>query len=352
MTFLTPQALWLLLLVPALVALYVVIQRRRKRFAVRYPDMALVREALGTGQRLRRYVAPALMLLALVAGIVAMARPTAVVTLPSEQRKIILAIDVSLSMRASDVEPTRLAAAQAAAKEFVKDQPADVRIGIVTFAGTALLVQPPTNDKQDLLDAIDRFELQRNTAIGSGIIMALATLFPDENIDIESYTLGAVTRERSRGRSLDKQQPKQEPKAPPQAVPPGSYQNGAIILLTDGRRTMGPDPLDAAKLAADRGVRVYTVGFGSAGGAMADIDGMSIYMRFDEETLKAIADVTKAQYFYAGSASDLRKVYESLNAKFVMERKQTEISALLAAASAALLLGAAGFSLLWSSRIA
>jgi Ca-activated chloride channel homolog len=350
MTFLTPQALWLLLLVPALVALYVLIQRRRKKFAVRYPDMALVREAMGSGQRLRRYLAPALMLLAIVAGIFAMARPTAVVTLPSEQRKIILAIDVSLSMRASDVEPTRLAAAQAAAKDFVKDQPADVRIGIVTFAGTALLVQPPTNDRQDLLDAIDRFELQRNTAIGSGIIMALATLFPDENIDVESYTLGAVTRERSRGKSLDKQQ-KQEPKAQPKVVPPGSYQNGAIILLTDGRRTMGPDPLDAAKLAADHGVRVYTVGFGSAGGAMADIDGMSIYMRFDEETLKAIADVTKAQYFYAGSATDLRKVYESLNAKFVMERKQTEVSALVAAAAAALLLAAAGISVLWSSRI-
>ncbi|HTI45850.1 MAG TPA: VWA domain-containing protein [Casimicrobiaceae bacterium] len=350
MTFLTPQALWLLLLVPALVALYVLIQRRRKKFAVRYPDMALVREAMGSGQRLRRYLAPALMLLAIVAGIFAMARPTAVVTLPSEQRKIILAIDVSLSMRASDVEPTRLAAAQAAAKDFVKDQPADVRIGIVTFAGTALLVQPPTNDRQDLLDAIDRFELQRNTAIGSGIIMALATLFPDENIDVESYTLGTVTRERSRGKSLDKQQ-KQEPKAQPKVVPPGSYQNGAIILLTDGRRTMGPDPLDAAKLAADHGVRVYTVGFGSAGGAMADIDGMSIYMRFDEETLKAIADVTKAQYFYAGSATDLRKVYESLNAKFVMERKQTEVSALVAAAAAALLLAAAGISVLWSSRI-
>src|SRR5689334_8813322 len=350
MTFLTPQALWLLLLVPALVALYVLIQRRRKKFAVRYPDMALVREAMGSGQRLRRYLAPALMLLAIVAGIFAMARPTAVVTLPSEQRKIILAIDVSLSMRASDVEPTRLAAAQAAAKDFVKDQPADVRIGIVTFAGTALLVQPPTNDRQDLLDAIDRFELQRNTAIGSGIIMALATLFPDENIDVESYTLGTVTRERSRSKSLDKQQ-KQEPKAQPKVVPPGSYQNGAIILLTDGRRTMGPDPLDAAKLAADHVVRVYTVGFGSAGGAMADIDGMSIYMRFDEETLKAIADVTKAQYFYAGSATDLRKVYESLNAKFVMERKQTEVSALVAAAAAALLLAAAGISVLWSSRI-
>jgi len=350
MTFLSPLALWLLVLVPALVLLYVVMQRRRKKFAVRYPDMALVRAAVGRGQRWRRHVAPALLLLALAAGILAVARPTTVITLPSEQRKIILAIDVSLSMRASDVEPTRMGAAQAAAKEFVKDQPADVRIGIVTFAGTALLVQPPTHDREDLIAAIDRFELQRNTAIGSGILLSLATLFPEEAIDVESYTLGAVTRERKGGgRSIDK--PKAEPKVQPKVVPAGSYQNGAIILLTDGRRTMGPDPLEVAKLAADHGVRVYTVGFGSAGGAMADVDGMSIYMRFDEETLKAIADITKAQYFYAGSAADLKKVYESLNAKFVMERKQTEISSLLAAAAALLLAAAGGFSILWSSRL-
>jgi Ca-activated chloride channel family protein len=348
MTFLSPHVLWLLLALPALAALYVLLQRRRTRAALRFPDMATVRAAIGPGQRWRRHVPPALLLLALCAGIVAAARPTAVVTLPSEQRKIILAIDVSLSMRASDIEPSRLEAAQAAAREFVKEQPSDVLIGLVTFAGTALLVQPPTHDKDDLVAAIDRFELQRNTAIGSGIIVALATLFPDEGIDVENYVLGVATRER--GRSLDKAA-KEPPKAPPKVVPAGSYPNGAIILLTDGRRTMGPDPLDAAQLAADHGVKVYTVGFGSPEGAMANIDGMSIYMRFDEETLKGIADITKAQYFYAGSATDLRKVYETLNAKFVLERKQTEVSALAVAAAAALLALAAALSLLWSSRL-
>jgi Ca-activated chloride channel family protein len=349
MSFLSPLALWLLLVVPVLVGLYVLMLRRRKQGAVRYPDMALVRGAIGPGQQVRRHLAPALMLAAVTAGIVAFARPTAIVTLPSEQRTIILSIDVSLSMRAGDIEPSRIVAAQAAAKEFVKDQPADVRIGIVTFAGTALLVQPPTNDRDDLVAAIDRFELQRNTAIGSGLILALATLFPDEGIEVESYALGAVTRERGRGKSLDK--PKAAPTPQPKIVPPGSYANGAIILLTDGRRTMGPDPLDAAKLAADHGVRVYTVGFGTQGGASADIDGMSIYMRFDEETLKAIAEITKAQYFHAGSATDLRKVYEALNAKFVMERKETEVSALVAALAAALLLAAGTFSVMWSSRL-
>jgi Ca-activated chloride channel family protein len=351
MTFLSPHVLWLLLVLPALAALYVLLQRRRTREALRFPAMGLVRAAIGPGQRWRRHVPPALLLLALGVGILAAARPTAVVTLPSEQRKIVLAIDVSLSMRASDIEPSRLEAAQAAAKEFVKEQPSDVLIGLVTFAGTALLVQPPTHDKDDLTAAIDRFELQRNTAIGSGIIVALATLFPDEGIDVENYVLGAASHERNMGRSLDARG-KEAPRPAPKVVPAGSYRNGAIILLTDGRRTMGPDPLDAAQLAADHGVKVYTVGFGSPEGAMANIDGMSIFMRFDEETLKAIADITKAQYFYAGSANDLRKVYETLNAKFVLERKETEITALAVALAAALLALAAGLSLWWAPRVA
>jgi len=140
MTFLWPQLLWLLLAAPALVALYVLLQRRKRKGAVRYASLDLVQAAIGPGQRIRRHVPPALMLLALCALIVAVARPTAVITLPSEQRTIIMAMDVSLSMRAADVEPTRLAAAQAAAKAFVQDQPSDVRIGIVTFAGTATIV--------------------------------------------------------------------------------------------------------------------------------------------------------------------------------------------------------------------
>jgi len=342
--------LWLLAAVPVLAGGYVLLLRRRKKFAVRYSDLAMVREALGPGQRLRRHLPPLLFLMAIAIAIFGIARPTAVVTLPSEQRQIILAIDVSLSMRASDVQPSRLAAAQAAAKAFVQEQPADVRIGIVSFAGTAALVQPPTRDRDDLIAAIDRFELQRHTAIGSGIIVALATLFPDEQIEVESSGFGGFSSERGRSKSLD--QPSKEPKNPVKVVPPGSFPNGAIILLTDGRRTMGPDPIKAARMAADHGVRIYTVGFGTAGGAHADVDGMSIFMRFDEETLKAIAEVTQGQYFHAGSADDLRKVYEMLNARFVLEKKETEITALTTALASLLLIAAATLSLLWTSRIA
>ena len=350
MSFLWPQMLWLLVALPILAGGYVLLLRRRKKFAVRYSDLAMVREALGAGQRVRRHLPPLLFLMAIAIAIFGIARPTAVVTLPSEQRQIILAIDVSLSMRASDVQPSRIAAAQAAAKAFVQEQPADVRIGIVSFAGTAALVQPPTRDRDDLIAAIDRFELQRHTAIGSGIIVALATLFPDEHIEVESSSFGSSSSERERGRSIDR--PNKEPKKPAKVVPPGSYPNGAIILLTDGRRTMGPDPIKAARMAADHGVRIYTVGFGTAGGAHADVDGMSIFMRFDEETLKAIAEVTQAQYFHAGSAEDLRKVYETLNARFVLEKKETEITALTTALATLLLIAAATLSLLWTSRLA
>jgi Ca-activated chloride channel homolog len=350
MTFIWPGMLWLLLAVPALVALYVLLQRRRKQGAVRYASLDLVHAALGRGQRLRRHLPPLLFLLALIALIVAIARPTAVVTLPSEQRTIIMAMDVSLSMRAADIEPTRLAAAQAAAKAFVQNQPGDVRVGIVTFAGTATVVQPPTRSKDDLVAAIDRFQLQLHTAIGSGLLVSLGALFPDEEIDLEQASFGSAMG-RERGKALPSgRTAASPPKKPFTPVAPGSYASGAIILLTDGRRTIGPDPLDIAKMAADHGVRVYTVGFGTANGAMVGIEGMSIYMRFDEATLKSIAEITKGEYFYAGTATDLQKIYETLNAKLVLEKKGTEISMLFAALAALLTLAAATLSVLWFHR--
>jgi Ca-activated chloride channel family protein len=350
MSFLSPEYLWLLLAVPALGAVYWFVLTRRKKSAVRYASLALVKEALGPGQALRRHLPPALFILALAVTLLAVARPTAIVTLPSEQRTIILAIDVSLSMRATDVEPNRLVAAQEAAKAFIQQQPSDVRLGIVSFAGTALLVQSPTQNRDDLIGAIDRLELQRHTAIGSGLIVSLATIFPDAGIDLESMIFGSGSmRDAKRGVAID--QPKKPEEKDFIPVPPGSYKSAAIILLSDGRRTTGPDPLDAAKMAADRGVRVYTVGLGNAQGGMANFEGWSVYMRFDEETLRAIADVTKGEYFSASSAPELKKVYEILNAKFTMEKKQTEITALVTAAAAVLALMAAGLSLLWFNRL-
>jgi len=350
MNFVWPQYLWLLLIVPVLVAAYVAVLRKKKA-AVRYANVGIVKAAIGPGQRFRRHVPPLLFLLALIAVLIAVARPTATVTLPSDARTVIMAMDVSLSMRATDVDPSRIAAAQVAAKQFVKDLPADIRAGIVTFAGTALLVQPPTHNREDLISAIERFDLQRNTAIGSGMIVALATLFPDEGIDLEQALFGYGFGSRDTLRSKSEKAAKQQEKKAVKPVPPGSYKSAAIILLTDGRRTMGPDPLDIARMCADHGVRVFTVGFGSSAGSSVDIDGMSIYMRFDEETLKGIAGITQAEYFHAASETDLRKIYEGLNTKFALERKETEIAALFAALAALLAVASATLSLLWFSRI-
>jgi Ca-activated chloride channel family protein len=351
MTFLWPQALWLLLAVPVLVGLYILLLRRKKKSALRYASLGLVREALGPGRRWRRHVPPSLFLLAMIALTLAIARPSATITLPSEQRTIILAIDVSLSMRANDVEPSRIAAAREAAKAFVREQPSDVRVGIVSFAGSASVVQKPTHDRDDLVAAIDRLQLQLHTAIGSGIIVSLATLFPDEGLELGIADFGvAPLRDGSRGKSLDG--PRDAKKKEFQPVPPGSNRSAAIIMLTDGRRTIGPDPLDAARMAADHGVKVYAVGFGKPGGGTATVDGVPIYMRYDEETLKAIAALTEAEYFQAGSAAELKKVYETLNARYVLEKKETEISALASALGALLIIAAAALSLWWTHRIA
>jgi Ca-activated chloride channel family protein len=350
MTFETPQALWLLLALPLLAALYVLVQRRRVKAAVRYASLDVVRAALGGGQRFRRHVPPLLLGVALGVLIVAVARPSAMITLPSEQRTIILAIDVSLSMRATDVEPTRLEAAREAAKAFIAQQPTDVRIGIVAFAGSASIVQKPTSDRHELVEAIDRLQLQLHTAIGSGIIVSLAALFPDDAAELEAANTSARPA-RDSPKSVPIDRPRAEAKKEFKPVLPGSNHFGAIILLTDGRRTTGPDPIAAAKLAADRGIKVYTVGFGTAQGGVAHADGMSIYVRFDEETLRAIAQATAAEYFHAGSGADLKKVYETLNARYVLERKETEITALFAAAAAALTVLAAGLSLLWFGRV-
>src|SRR3569832_45686 len=296
-------------------------------------------------QGLKRHIPPLLFLVALAAMVFAMARPVAVVTLPSNQQTIILAMDVSGSMRATDVQPSRLVAAQNAAKAFSGELPRNVKVGIVAFAGSAQVAQLPTINREDLVTAIDRFQLQRATATGNAIVISLATLFPDDGIALQSLQTG---RGRQRGFAIDGE--KKEKKArDPEA--PGSYTSAAIILLTDGQRTTGVDPLDAAKLAADRGIRVYTVGIGTVDGETIGFEGWSMRVRLDEETLKAIAQKTNAEYFYAGTAQDLKKVYETLSSKLTVEKKDTEISALFALAAAALALLSAGLSLLWFNRI-
>ncbi len=348
MTFLWSEFLWMLALLPVLVLFYLWLLKRKKKTALRYATLSIVREAMGPGQSIRRHVPPLLFLLALGMLIVAAARPMAVVSLPSQQETIILAMDVSGSMRATDVQPNRLVAAQNAAKAFLAELPRHVRVGIVAFAGTAQVVQPATLSREDAVVAIDKFQLQRATATGSAIVVSLAELFPDAGIDVGAMTYG---RERPMGRPLDKSTANKGEAREFTPAAPGSYTSAAIILLSDGQRTTGVDVLEAAKMAADRGVKVYTVGVGTVDGETIGFEGWSMRVRLDEESLKAVAARTNAEYFYAGTAENLKKVYETLSSRIAVVKKETEISALFALAGAVLALLSAGLSLAWFNRI-
>ncbi len=341
LNFIWPEMLWLLLAVPLLVLAYLWLLGRRKKTAVRYANLALVKQAMGKAAGWKRHVPPLLMLLAITVLLLAAARPAAVITLPSQQETIVLAMDVSGSMRAADVQPNRLVAAQEAAKAFVAELPRSVRVAVVQFAGTAAIVQPPTHSRDDVYAAIDRFQLQRGTATGSGIVLSLAALFPEAGIDLSQIT----------GQKAMPPSPGDKPKAEFTPVEPGSYGSAAIIMLTDGQRTTGPDPVEAAKMAADRGVRVYTVGIGTKEGETIGFEGWSMRVRLDEDALKSVANITRADYFYAGTAEDLKKVYQGLSTRLVVEKKETEISALFAALGALLVAAAAALSVAWFGRI-
>ena len=324
--------------------LYLWLLRRRSKPALRYSSLGAVREA--SRRQWRRHVPPALLLAACSVLLFAAARPLAPVTLPWARSSIMLAMDVSLSMRVADVKPTRLAAAQEAAKLFLRDLPKSIEVGLVTFAGSAQVVQPATMDRAPLVSAIDAFQMQIGTAVGSAIVLCLAELFPDHGISLGDMTFGARQKARI---------PEDKAKGPPKQitpVAPGSYDSAAIILLSDGRRTTGVDTLEAAKMAADRGVRIYVVGLGTVDGAASGADGMAIYRRLDEPTLREVARMTGGEYHHAGTAEKLRSVYQNLGSRLQVQTRDTELAPLLALVAAILMLAAVSLSLRWFGRIA
>ncbi len=342
MHFIWPQALWGFLIVPSLVAGYLWLLKRRRRDAFAYSSLLLVNRALTARQGWRRHIPPVLMLLAVAVGVLGLARPTANIVLPSDTRTLVIAVDVSLSMLADDVPPSRIKAAQSTVKTFITELPNDFRVGLVTFAGTAQVAQRVTDSREELLAAVDRFRLQRATATGSGLLLALAVLRPELELDIEPLIYGFNASPRN--------QPSQDSALfNLKPVPPGSFQSGAIVLISDGRRTTGPDPIAAAQLAAQLGVRVYTVAFGTPDGFIPGFD-RSFYAAVDERTLQTMALLTEGEFFKAENAEQLAGIYEQLTTKFELERSQTEVSALFAVLSALLVLIASALSLFWFRR--
>jgi len=355
MKFLWPEMLWLLLVLPLLVLLYVAALRRRKKLALQYAGLSTIKAAMNGSQRLRRHVPPALFLMALALMLLAVARPVAVVTLPYENKTMILAIDVSGSMKAHDVLPSRFAAAISAVKNFIDQKPANTRVGLISFAGSASVIQAPTTNHEDLLSALNRLQLQYGTAVGSGILVSLKAIFPELEFNLGSVDPRETGNSESGGAQPLGGKPGNGGRSGADAsfkpVPPGSYGAAAIILLTDGQTTTGPDPLIASQMAAERGVRVYTIGIGTTGGEVITGDGWAFHSVLDEEALKEIANTTRAEYFYAGTAKDLARVYQTLNSKIALERKETETTALFAAGAAGLAVLSALLSLLWFNRI-
>jgi Ca-activated chloride channel family protein len=341
MQFLWPLNLWRMLALPALVALYLWLLRRRTFQAVRLPSLEVVRAA--AGRPWRRHVPPALVLLALAALLLALARPIATVTLPGARTTILLALDVSVSMRVTDVKPTRMAAAQEAAKAFLAEVPRRIDVGLVTFAGTAQVAQRATSERPALVAAIDAIQMQRGTALGSAIVVCLSELFPDHGIDLGQMTYGPWGSPAAR--SLDAQTKAPKPITP---VAPGSYGAATIILLSDGRRTTGVDTIQAAKMAADRGVRIHVIGLGTPDGHLSSAgEGMAFYLQLDEATLRQVAQMTGGEYHHAASAEALRNVYQDLGSQIELSRRETELTALLAGLAALLLTAGVGLSVWW-----
>lgn len=350
LTFLWPELLWLLWAIPLQLLAYAWLLQRRKALPLRFSSVALVRQALGSTPPWRRHVPPALFLLAMALVLLATARPQAALPLPTHQATVMLAVDVSLSMRVDDVLPSRLVAAQQAAKAFVRQLPTDVRVGLVSFAGTAQVVHAPTRSREDALAAIDRLQLQPGTAIGNGIAVALSELFPQDGIDVGELTFGP-TRPAHRPRNAPLDDVGDAPRKALHAVEPGSDRSAAIVLLTDGRSTTGLDPQKAAALAAERGVRIHTVGLGRTGLDADEVDTWSFLLQLDEDTLKTVARTTRGDYFQASTLEGLLSTYEQLGARLQVETRPTELSSALTLGALLLFCAAAGLSLLWSRRV-
>lgn len=335
LTVLWPSLLWLLAPLALLVIVYLRLDARQRRAYARLSGLSL---SGASASRLRRTLPPLLFLVGLAALVVSIARPQAEMTLPSRHRDVILAIDISGSMRATDIKPDRLGAAQAAARAFIERQPPNSRIGIVSVAGSAALVQSLTDNREELLQAIGRLQLQRGTALGSGLYVALAALLPDAKIDLEQI---AYARSGANPAFANER-----------PVRPGANSSAAIVLLTDGESNHGPDLQQAARFAASHGVRVYTVGIGSRDGITLGFSGWSMRVRLDEEALRTVANTTLGDYYAATSAQELSGIYERLSTRMVIERSRSvEVTAFFVAVGALLLVVSAFCSVLWFNRV-
>ncbi len=298
---------------------YIVAQRRRRKFALRYASVALVRgERRGRGWR--RHIPAFLFLASLGVLIAAMMRPAVLVREPSDEGIVIVTLDVSASMWATDLYPSRMEAAKSAAQLFVNELPEKMRVGVVSFSETSYLNQTPTTDRAKVLKAIKKLEPRSGTAIGNGLLTSLDAVYGAMGAELPHTDMG-------------------------------TFAPAVIVLLTDGENTDGIEPMDTMDAAVQHGVRVYTIGIGSPESATIQRGKAAIQARLDEVTLKEIAQITQAKYYNASTEKDLRAVYQNLTTQLVTRIQPHDISFLFIASAFFLGVLALAFSVIWSARL-
>jgi len=330
--------LFSLLAIPLLVLLYLRVQQRRAQIRARYGTLGLVQAQAGRPLGRRRHLPAVIFLVGLTVLLLSLARPRAVVNLPRLEGTIILAFDVSGSMAADDLAPTRMEAAKAAALAFAERQPPSVRIGVVTFSDAGFAAQVPTYEQDLVAAAINRLKPERGTSVGQGILLALNTLFAEET-------------EAAAPVYSDRAPPAPAATATPPPVAAGSNQAAVIVMLTDGENTAPPDPFEAAMTAANLGVRIYPIGIGSPAGTTLTVNGFTVHTRLDEPTLQQIAEMTAGDYYNAANEAELRTIYESLQPELVIRAEPMEITAFFAGGGLLALLIGGALSLVWLGRV-
>lgn len=333
MNLIWPWMLPFLFLVPLLAVLYARLWRQRRQAMAALGPLGMAQSNTGNSLGRRRHIPMALFLTGLAFLLFGLSRPELPVSLPRIEGTVVLAFDVSNSMLADDLEPTRIEAAREAARLFVENQPNTIQIGVIAFGNGGLVVQPPTHEQADVLAAIERLTPQGGTSLGQGIFTALNAI-AGEPIDMDALAL-------TEGALPDDLSPLQI----------DDFSSAVIMLLTDGENTSLPEPLEIAQLAAEAGVRIYPVGIGSVEGAVLEIDGFNVVTRLNEPALQEIASVTNGRYYHAADTQSLREIYQNVDLQMTIKGEMMETTSIFAAAGALFFLLGGGLSMIWFGRI-
>lgn len=339
MSFIWSSLLYLLLVVPLLVLVFQRIQKQRREAAARFGSFGVLHDSSGNHSA-RRQLPAILFLIGITILILSLARPQAKISLPRIEGTVILTFDVSGSMSADDLKPTRMEAAKSAALEFVNSQPTSVKIGVVAFSDGGITVQNPTGERGEIIDTVERLVPRRGTSVGNGILVALNTIAVDAG-DPPFLSANKIP---------DISQPQSDTAPQSDTLPEGWYPNSAIVLFSDGENNQDPDPVVAADLAADLGVRIYTVGIGTVEGATITVDGVTVHSQLNEPILQYLSTTTGGAYYNAGNEQDLRRIYNDLEPKLTIKPEEMEVTSLFAGLGILLFSIGGALSLLWFGR--